>query len=190
MSQDRVNRIVDEVLAGEFKFHPGASNEHALSEATRNAGSLKKIALGADHGGYRLKTVLAAFLEGRGLKVCDLGTDGEAAVDYPDFALKVARAVASGKCDAGIMIDGAGIGSCMAANKVRGVRAAMCYDLATARNSREHNHANLLTLGGKMLDEETAKKIVEAWLSTPFAGGRHWPRVNKIMMIEKTGRKD
>ncbi len=190
MSQDRVNRIVEEVLAGEFGFRSGSSSEHSLTAVTRKAVPAGRIALGADHGGFRLKETLARYLQDSGRKVCDLGTHGEDPVDYPDFALLVARAVASGKCDLGIMVDGAGIGSCMAANKVRGVRAAMCYDRATARNSREHNNANLLTLGGKMLSPDTAREIVEVWLATPFAGGRHWPRVNKIMRIENTGRPD
>jgi len=186
MSQDRINRIVDEALARETAIQPGRSSEISLGEATENLGAMKKIALGSDHGGFQLKQALAVYLKEKGFRIYDLGTDSEQAVDYPDFALKVARAVASGKCDAGIMVDGAGIGSCMAANKVRGIRAAMCYDQATARNSREHNNANLLTLGGKMLDEDRAKEVVEVWLKTPFAGGRHWPRVNKIMRIENT----
>lgn len=190
MQQDRIDRIVGEVLSSEFDFRSAASNEHRLSGATEKASTPGRIALGADHGGWRMKEIIARHLRETGRRVHDFGTHGEAPVDYPDFALKVARAVASGRCDAGIMIDGAGIGSCMAANKVRGIRAAMCYDRATARNSREHNNANLLTLGGKMLEPDAVVEIVETWLSTPFAGGRHWPRVNKIMKAERNGRPD
>ncbi|MDP1857068.1 MAG: ribose 5-phosphate isomerase B [Gemmatimonadaceae bacterium] len=139
-----------------------------------------RIALGADHGGVALKDTLLAFLRERGHAVSDLGTFGTVAVDYPDFAITVARAVAEGRADLGIMIDGAGIGSCMAANKVPGVRAAMCYDVTTAGNAREHNNANLLTLGGTLIGARLAAEIVRTFLDTPFAGGRHAARVDKI----------
>ena len=139
-----------------------------------------RIALGADHGGVALKDTLLAFLRERGHAVSDLGTFGTDAVDYPDFAIRVAHAVAEGRADLGIMIDGAGIGSCMAANKVPGVRAAMCYDVTTAGNAREHNNANLLTLGGTLIGARLAAEIVRTFLDTPFAGGRHAMRVDKI----------
>ena len=119
-----------------------------------------------------------------GYTVLDCGTSSSESVDYPDFAYAVARLVAEGRAARGIMIDGAGIGSCMAANKVPGVRAAMCYDLSTAANSREHNDANLLTMGGGLLGANLARQIVKTWMSTPFGGGRHARRVNKIMAIE------
>ena len=115
-----------------------------------------------------------------GYEILDLGTNSTAPVDYPDFAQAVALAVARGSCDAGIMIDGAGIGSCMAANKIAGIRAAMCYDEATARNSREHNGANVLTLGGKMISAEKMREIVRVWLSTDLTEDRHRKRVAKI----------
>ena len=142
--------------------------------------SLPRIALGADHGGVTLKDTLLAFIRERGHAVSDLGTFGTDAVDYPDFAIAVARAVAEGRADLGIMIDGAGIGSCMAANKVPGVRAALCYDVTTAGNAREHNNANLLTLGGTLIGARLAAEIVRTFLDTPFAGGRHAARVDKI----------
>lgn len=143
------------------------------------------LALGADHGGFEVKEKLKAALKAEGYDVRDFGTFSTEAVDYPDFAHAVARAVAEGACDLGILIDGAGIGSCMAANKVPGVRAALCYDEATARNSREHNYANVLTLGGKLQTFTTLQQIVAAWLATPEGEARHGRRVAKITAIEK-----
>lgn len=143
------------------------------------------IAIGADHGGYTLKETLKPFLKELGWDVIDVGTHSAESVDYPDFAYAVAQLVAQGRATYGIMIDGAGIGSCMACNKVPGIRAAMCYDIATAVNSREHNHANVLTLGAGMIGPNLAKQIVKAWLETPYGGGRHQRRVNKIMAIER-----
>jgi ribose 5-phosphate isomerase B len=145
----------------------------------------KVIALGADHGGFDMKETLKAYLQELGYAIKDCGTFGSESVDYPDFAYAVAKLVSEGQAWRGIMIDGAGIGSCMAANKVPGVRASLCYDLSTAINSREHNDANVLTLGGHLIAEGLAKKIVKTWLETKFAGGRHERRVNKIMEIEK-----
>ena len=136
--------------------------------------------MGADHGGFALKEKLAAYLREKGYRVNDCGTGSGEAVDYPDFAHAVARAVAEGGSRWGIVIDGAGIGSCMAANKVPGIRAALCYDLSSARNSREHNHANVLTLGAGLIGESLARQIVDAWLATDWGGGRHARRVSKI----------
>jgi ribose 5-phosphate isomerase B len=132
-----------------------------------------------------LKEALAAHLRDRGYEVVDCGTDGTGAVDYPDFAHAVAKLVASGSCNSGIIVDGAGIGSSMTANKVPGVRAALCYDLSSARNSREHNHANVLTLGAGLIGENLARQIVDAWLETPWGGARHARRVAKIQQIER-----
>lgn len=145
----------------------------------------KKIAIGADHGGYELKENLKRCLSEWGYTAIDCGTDSSESVDYPDYAFAVAQMVANGTAEWGVMIDGAGIGSCMAANKVPGVRASMCYDQATAVNSREHNHANLLTLGAGLIGEGLAKSILKTWLDTPFAGGRHAKRVKKIDDIEQ-----
>lgn len=149
------------------------------------AGKNRVIALGSDHGGFEAKERLKVQLEELGFKHRDFGTFSEDAVDYPDFAHAVARAVADGVCDLGIIVDGAGIGSCMTANKVPGVRAAMCYDAATARNSREHNYANVLTLGGRMLSAEQIREVVQTWLTTPEGEERHGKRVAKIMTIER-----
>ena len=144
----------------------------------------KTVALGTDHGGVDLKEILKKHLTENGYTVIDCGTNTKDSVDYPDIALSVAKLVANGKAWRGIIIDGAGIGSCMAANKVRGVRAALCYDYATAVNSREHNNANVLTLGAGLIGINLAKLIVDTWLKTAFGGGRHARRVDKIMAIE------
>ncbi len=146
-----------------------------------------RVALGADHGGVALKDAIAARLRELGHDVTDVGTSGSTPVDYPDFAVAVARRVAAHQADVGIMVDGAGIGSCMAANKIPGVRAAMCYDVTTAQNAREHNDATVLTLGGGLLGARLALAIVETFLATPFAGGRHAPRVAKIDALDQSG---
>jgi len=145
----------------------------------------KVVAIGSDHGGFQYKEMLKTFLEELGYSVMDVGTDSEAACDYPDFAYAVAHAVASGSAWRGIMIDGAGVGSSIVANKVPGVRAACCQNEFVAHNSREHNDANLLTLGSRVIGSEVAKEIVRIWLATPFAGGRHAKRVEKIVDVEK-----
>jgi ribose 5-phosphate isomerase B len=143
------------------------------------------VAIGADHGGYALKEDLKAYLGELGYSVVDCGTDSTDAVDYPDFAFAVAQQVARHHAWRGIVVDGAGIGSCMAANKVPGVRAAMCYDQATAINSREHNDANVLTLGAGLIGRNLAQQIAKTWLETPSGGGRHARRVDKISDIER-----
>ncbi len=155
---------------------------------TAAAPGSETIAIGADHGGFALKQKLAAYLKERGYRIEDCGTHSGDAVDYPRFAEAVAQAVAGGGSRWGIVIDGAGIGSCMAANKVRGVRAALCYDISSARNSREHNHANVLTLGAGLIGESLARQIVDAWLETPWGGGRHERRVRLIDALETAGR--
>lgn len=149
----------------------------------------RTVAIGADHGGFELKEQLKGFLRDWGYTVLDQGTDGPSAVDYPDFAEAVANAVARGAAWRGIVIDSAGIGSAIAANKVPGARAAQCHDRVTARNSREHNDANILSLGAKLIPPETAREIVAAWLETPFAGGRHQRRIDKIIAIEQRHSK-
>jgi ribose 5-phosphate isomerase B len=153
--------------------------------ALRPAGDRVAIAIGADHGGWELKNRIGALLAEAGYEIRDCGTNGPEAVDYPDIAHAVARLVADGTCRWGIVLDGAGIGSAMAANKVPGVRAANCHDLSSARNSREHNHANVLTLGARFLGEGLAIEIVRAWLGTDWAPGRHAARVEKISEIER-----
>lgn len=144
-----------------------------------------RVALGSDHGGFEAKECIKRYLEESGYNVTDVGTYNTDSVDYPDFAVKVARLVADGSCDRGIMIDGAGIGSCMVCNKVRGVRAALCYDEKTIVNSREHNNANVLTLGGPLHSPQDLCAMVKIWLETRFAGGRHWARINKMMATER-----
>jgi ribose 5-phosphate isomerase B len=153
------------------------------------AASSRVVALGADHGGFDLKEQLREYLREWGYTALDLGTSSREAVDYPDFAEAVANAVVRGDAWRGIVIDSAGIGSSIAANKVPGARAALCYDRATARNSREHNDANIISLGAKLIAPEVAREIIAAWLETPFAGGRHQKRVDKIMGIENRHRK-
>jgi len=160
-----VARVVDRTLAGE-------------------AGGGDAIAIGCDHGGFKMKEMLAGHLRTRGRSITDCGTESTESVDYPDFAHAVARLVGEGACSAGIIIDGAGIGSCMVANKVPGVRAALCYDLSSARNSREHNHANVLTLGASLIGDGLARQIVDEWLATEWGPGRHADRVAKIMAVE------
>ncbi|MBZ5661601.1 MAG: ribose 5-phosphate isomerase B [Acidobacteriia bacterium] len=142
------------------------------------------VAIGADHGGFELKEQLKGYLRDWGYQFLDLGTSSAEAVDYPDFAEAVGNAVARGDAWLGVVLDSAGIGSSIAANKVPGVRAALCYDRATARNSREHNDANVLTLGAKLISQEAAREILAVWLATPFTGGRHQRRVDKILGIE------
>lgn len=144
-----------------------------------------KVAIGADHGGFVLKESLKEYLRELGNEVIDCGTTSTEAVDYPDFALAVAELVAQGRAWRGIVVDGAGIGSCMTANKVPGIRAALCYDQSTALNSREHNDANVLTLGAGLIGANLARQIVKIWLETPFGGGRHARRVEKIMETER-----
>jgi len=142
-----------------------------------------RVAIGADHGGYELKEALKALLSAD-YDVVDCGTHSKDPVDYPDIAIAVARLVAAGDAWRGIIIDGAGIGSCMVANKISGVRAAMCYDQATAVNSREHNNANVLTLGAGLIGPSLAQQIVRVWLNTEFGGGRHAARVAKIDALD------
>lgn len=143
------------------------------------------IALGADHAGYELKEALKGWLINHGFHVLDLGTHSTESVDYPDYAALVAESVADQKVERGLLVCGTGIGMAMAANKVPGVRAALCGDLYTARMSREHNDANVLVLAGRLMGADMATDILQAWLETNFAGGRHARRVEKIADIER-----
>jgi ribose 5-phosphate isomerase B len=145
----------------------------------------RTVAVGADHGGFPMKEELKGFLAELGHRVHDFGTNSEGAVDYPDFAHAVARAVADGSAEVGIVIDGAGVGSAMTANKVPGVRAAACYSVEVARNSREHNGANVLTLGSKTISSAEMRDIVRAWLGTELTEDRHRKRVSKIDAVER-----
>ena len=143
------------------------------------------IAIGADHGGYALKEALKPIFTELNLQLIDIGVHEEKPADYPDIAEKAALIITSGKAARGVLIDGAGIGSSMAANKIPGIRAALCYDKASARNSREHNDSNVLTLGSRLLTQSQAEDVLRVWLATPFAGGRHLARVQKISEIER-----
>jgi len=160
---------------------------HEVSPSESPSGPMA-IAVGADHGGYPLKEKIAFSLKERGYDVHDCGTESSEPVDYPEFAHAVARMVADGTCTYGVIVDGAGIGSCMVANKVPGIRAALCYDLSTARNSREHNHANVLTLGAGLIGTSLAMQIVDEWLATEWGPGRHERRVELITEIDRRYR--
>ncbi len=142
------------------------------------------LVIGSDHGGLELKQAVVALLQQRRVECTDLGTDGSDSVDYPDFAAKVASAVSTGKADLGILICGTGIGMSITANKYAGVRAALVHDEFTAQMAREHNNANILVMGGRILTPEQGCKLVEVWLDTEFAAGRHLNRLNKIMALE------
>jgi ribose 5-phosphate isomerase B len=185
-------------LAAEFASASGieivtratpAESAQAVPQTSPGAQSLpsgeKKVAFGSDHGGFQLKQTLLRYAESLGYSVMDLGTSSEEPVDYPDFAYAVARAVSSGEAWRGVAIDGAGIGSCVVANKVPGVRAACCHNEFVARNSREHNDTNVLTLGSRVIGSEVCKDILRIWLESWFAGGRHKGRLEKISDIER-----
>jgi len=170
--RDIIEKIVDQVLSGE------------QSKATK-AVKTYKVALGGDHGGFEMKQFLVAKLKELGHNITDCGTNSKDAVDYPDIALAVAKQVASGQVHYGIMIDGAGIGSAMCANKVKGIRAAMAYSDKTILNSKLHNHANVLTLGALYHTNDEAYALAKLWLETEFEGGRHQKRIDKMMDIER-----
>ncbi len=191
----------DVPLSGELKVAAGTivtpsardlARERGVAIVEVSAGELgapappaRTVAIGSDHGGYAMKEALKPLLAELGFTVRDVGVKNAAPADYPDIALAVAELVAQGEAGRGVIVDGAGIGSAMAANKVPGIRAALCYDRASARNSREHNNANILTLGGRLLTHSQAEEVLRTWLETPFGGGRHAARVDKIAGIEK-----
>jgi len=147
--------------------------------------NVRSVALGSDHGAVTQKGMRKTYLETLGYRVVDVGCFGAEKVDYPDIAVAVCRRVVSGDCERGIVMDGAGIGSCIAANKIKGIRAALCYDIRTVINSREHNNANVLSLGGPLHDAGQLCEMARVWLQTRFGGGRHMVRVNKIMALER-----
>jgi ribose 5-phosphate isomerase B len=174
VTEEEIRRLVSVVV-----------DEAIAVNGTDKPKNAETIAVGADHGGYELKQAIGEHLRQQGLSVHDCGCVSTDAVDYPDFAHAVANLVGTGVCRWGIIVDGAGIGSCMAANKVPGVRAALCYDVSSARNSREHNHANVLTLGAGLIGTALARQIVDEWLATPWGPDRHARRVAKITDIEQ-----
>jgi len=181
-----VTAIAGDTAAGSADPSPSPSSTAAESSGTPTPSGGGSIAIGSDHGGFRLKERLAFRLREQGWEVHDCGTDSTEAADYPEFAHEVAVRVASGESEWGIVVDGAGIGSSMVANKVPGVRAALCYDLSSAANSREHNHANVLTLGAGLVGESLAWQIVQTWLGTPWAEGRH---ARRVAMIDELDRR-
>jgi ribose 5-phosphate isomerase B len=197
ISDEEIRQIVQRVLSRSAGFtqpaeagpvEPQKAPEMArvsVEKPSEKPPTRQVVAIGADHGGFELKEILKAEIAGMGYEVKDVGTHTKEAVDYPDFAHEVAKLVSAGAAWRGIVIDGAGIGSCIVANKVPGVRAGMAYDYSSAVNSREHNDTNVLTLGAGLIGVNLAKQIVSVWLATPFGGGRHERRVAKIGTIEK-----
>ncbi len=173
-----VREVVSRVLAEKNAAYP-------VTSASKSTPPDKSIAIGADHGGLALKQDLAKYLAELGYAVTDCGTFTPDPVDYPDTAYAVAKLVSDGAASRGIIVDGAGIGSAMVANKVPGVRAALCYDLSTARNAREHNDANVLTLGARLIGAGLARDIVKVFLETQCTEERHKKRVEKIMDVER-----
>jgi ribose 5-phosphate isomerase B len=176
--ESEVRRVVREAVDRALGPAPRAE--------ARAAAAPRCVAIGSDHGGFELKEVLRRYIaDDLGWEVRDCGTHSPDPVDYPDFAAAVAREVATGRCALGIVVDAAGIGSAMAANKVAGARCAACHDDRTVTNSREHNDANVLSLGARVVNRGLAQRLVRLFLTTPFAGGRHERRVQKIMALER-----
>ncbi len=143
------------------------------------------IAIGCDHGGFELKEILADYLKGEGYEVCDVGTYTQESVDYPDIADALCNKITQGECEKGILVCGTGIGMNMCANKHKGIRAAQCHDTFSAKMTRQHNNANVLTMGGRVVGSELAKDIVKEFVTNEFLGGRHGVRVDKMMSLEK-----
>jgi ribose 5-phosphate isomerase B len=149
---------------------------------------MTKIAIGADHAGYRLKEALKSYLQGEGHQVEDFGTHSEESVDYPDFIHPAALSVAEGRNDLGIVLGGSGNGEAMVANKVRGIRCAVCWSVESAQLAKQHNNANVISMGARLVSDETAKAIVDAWLAAEFQGGRHVRRLEKMAQQEEEER--
>ena len=184
-----VQTVVNEVLSKQTQPAASPSGSAELQSRSINAkDTVRRVAIGSDHTTVDHKDILKNYLESIGYTVVDVGPFSKERVDYPDYAAAVARKVASGACDRGIMLDGAGIGSSMVCNKVRGIRAALCYNMKTIVNSREHNNANVLTLGGPLHTGAELCEMAKVWLETRFGGARHWPRINKMMAIEREER--
>jgi ribose 5-phosphate isomerase B len=144
-----------------------------------------KIAIACDHGGFRLKNVLIENMKAQGVEVVDFGTYSEESCDYPDYASKAAKAVANGECDRGVVVCGTGIGVSITANKVKGIRCALCHDVFSAKATRAHNDANMIAMGQRVVGEGLAVEILNAWLHTEFEGGRHIKRIEKMMALER-----
>lgn len=184
--RDVVRQVVEQHLKGGLTAPvPATPAKPAAAALTASPGAQRRVAIGSDHGGFALKQSLAQYLRDElGLGVHDCGTHSTEAVDYPDFAAAVAREVAAGRCGFGLVIDAAGIGSTMAANKISGVRCALCHNDATALNARLHNDANVMALGATVVNRGLAQRLARLFLTTKFEGGRHERRVLKIMALE------
>lgn len=180
----------DTLAARRVTVVAAGSRDAALATDLAPAADIRRLAIASDHTGVALRRVLVPWLRGRGLAVLDLGTDGQETVDYPDVAGRVALAVARREVDAGIVIDGAGIGSAIAANKIRGVRAAMCPNETIARYAREHNGANVLTLGATLVGSAEAMAIVDVWLGTAMREARYIRRLAKIRSLEERAARE
>jgi len=180
LAQDKVKDLGLKIVTKEEAARINNA-ENFLNTSVR----LKKAAIGSDHTGFKVKNILSKILTEKGFEVIDVGTFDEKSCDYPDFALAVAEKVQSLSVDFGIVVDATGIPSAITANKLRGIRAATCYNEFSTRSARGHNNANVLVLGAKALGEETIKSILEVWLNTNFGGGRHQRRLDKISDIER-----
>ena len=175
---------LDRIRFSNFSVIEKEDQQVTQFRSIQDKSSKNKIVIASDHTGFRLKNVLLKYLVEKGYNVTDLGTYDENSCDYPDYAKKVAVQVALGGSDFGILIDATGIPSAITANKIKGIRAATCYNTFSAKSSRAHNNANVLVVGSKTLGDETIKEIVSEWLSTEFEGGRHLKRLDKISDIE------
>ncbi|MFW5999454.1 MAG: ribose 5-phosphate isomerase B [Halanaerobiaceae bacterium] len=184
-TRDQLKDELTELLNRLENYKLRAGNNSEAENSIKERGDKMKIALGSDHAGYELKEEVKKLLENAGMEFKDMGTDSSESVDYPDFASRVAGAVASGQFERGILICGTGIGMSIAANKVKGIRAALCHDVYSAQVTREHNDSNVLTLGARIVGVDLALKIISTWLAADFNGGRHGRRVDKIISIEK-----
>ena len=179
LALDRINLSKFSVIEKEI-----SNNQQTNSSSSTDLISEKRIIIGSDHTGFRIKNILIKYLIEKGFEVFDTGTFDEKSCDYPDYAKIVATKVAGGDYNFGILIDASGIPSAIVANKIRGIRAATCYDTFSARSSRAHNNSNVLVVGARALGEESIKFIVDEWLSTPFEAGRHQKRLDKISDLE------
>jgi ribose 5-phosphate isomerase B len=175
---------LDRIRTLKFNIIEKEDSQETHFESNKNSSFKNKIIIGSDHTGFRLKNILFKYLLDKGYEVKDAGTYDENSCDYPDYAKKVALSVVSGESHFGILIDATGIPSAITANKIKGIRAATCYNTFSAKSSRAHNNANVLVVGSKAFGDETIKDIVSEWLSTEFEGGRHQKRLDKIRDIE------
>jgi len=183
IQESEVRRLVREAVERALSSTPAAA-----AKSGPGAGGARRVAFGSDHGGFELKEILKrSVAEELGWEIVDCGTHSTEAVDYPDYAAAVAREVANGRCARGVVVDAAGIGSTMAANKIPGVRCALCHDVDTVRNAREHNDANVMALGARVVNRGLATRMTRLFLTTGFGGGRHERRVQKIMALERGG---